>query len=87
MGRTKKVGSAGRFGPRYGVKIRRAVSEIERVQRKPARCPACGYTKLKRISTGIYQCRMCGKIFAGGAYVFETITGTEVRKALEVRRG
>lgn len=87
MGRTKKVGPAGRYGPRYGLKIRKAVAAIEKIQRKPARCPRCGYTKVKRISTGIYKCKKCGAVFAGGAYIIETITGAEVRRALETKGG
>ncbi len=82
MSRTKKVGSAGRFGVRYGVKIRKVVAKIEKVQRSKFVCPACGSRSVKRIGTGIYKCMKCGKIFAGGAYVFETITGEEVRKVV-----
>ncbi len=82
MSKTKKVGSAGRFGPRYGVKIRKAVAAIEKRQRSRFICPACGSRSVKRVGTGIFQCRKCGKIFAGGAYVFETITGEEVRKVV-----
>ncbi|RLE51501.1 MAG: 50S ribosomal protein L37ae [Candidatus Methanomethylicota archaeon] len=70
MGRTKKVGSAGRFGARYGSTIRLRVKEIEEAMRAPHRCPRCRTRgKLKRLSVGIWTCRKCGHTFAGGAYV------------------
>ncbi|MDN5358793.1 MAG: large subunit ribosomal protein L37Ae [Candidatus Diapherotrites archaeon] len=87
MGRTKKVGSAGRFGPRYGVKIRKLVAKIERVQRSKMVCPRCGAKAVKRAGYGIYQCRKCGAVFAGGAYTLRTIVGESVAKALEAKRG
>ncbi|MHC1579330.1 MAG: eL43 family ribosomal protein, partial [Candidatus Alkanophagales archaeon] len=34
-----KTKSAGRFGPRYGLKIRRQVVAIEEQMRAPHRCP------------------------------------------------
>ncbi len=87
MGRTKKVGSAGRFGPRYGVKIRKTVKRIEEKERAKMVCPRCGARAVKRVGSGIYQCKKCGAIFAGGAYTIVTIVGEEVRKSLEAKRG
>lgn len=65
----KKVGSAGRFGPRYGTKVRKLVLEIERRAKGPHRCPSCGALKVGRVSTSIWQCRRCGVKFASGAYI------------------
>ena len=70
MGRTKKVGSAGRFGARYGSTIRLRVKRIEEAMRAPHRCPRCRTRgRVKRISVGIRTCTKCGLTFAGGAYV------------------
>src|SRR5512137_518891 len=65
---TVKVGSSGRFGPRYGVKSRTQIAEIERKQRQLHPCPRCGQLRVKRKSTSIWECRRCGLVFAGGAY-------------------
>jgi len=65
---TKIVGSAGRFGPRYGKKVRKLVSEIEKLQKKRHVCPKCKMPYVKRISTGIYYCKKCKTKFAGKAY-------------------
>lgn len=64
----KKVGSAGRFGTRYGMRLRQKVSEIEEIQKKLHICPKCNFKKLKRISTGIWYCKKCGTKVAGPAY-------------------
>ena len=64
----KKIGTAGRFGSRYGKKIRQAVAEIEGLQKKKAICPKCKMPYVKRISTGIYFCKKCKIKFAGKAY-------------------
>ncbi len=32
------------------------------------KCSRCGKANLKRISTGIWQCKSCTATFAGGAY-------------------
>ncbi len=76
--RTKKAGSIGRFGPRYGVKIRRRVLEVETGQKGYHLCPRCSATKVKRVSSGVWECRHCGLRFAGGAY--RPIVTTSVKR-------
>ncbi len=66
--RTKKVKSAARFGSKYGLKIRKRVTEIEKIQRKKQQCICCGKNSAKRIAYGIYECKSCGKKFTGKAY-------------------
>jgi len=66
--RTKKAGPIARFGPRYGVRIRRRVLDIELVQRQWHTCPRCQAPKVKRSDTGVWRCHRCGLVFAGGAY-------------------
>jgi len=69
MGRTKKVGTTGRFGPRYGTRTKEVVRKIEKVQRKRHLCPNCKKKAVFRVAAGIWQCKKCGTKFAGGAYV------------------
>ncbi|AKG92052.1 ribosomal protein L37a [Geoglobus ahangari] len=69
MPRTKKVKMAGRFGPRYGIRVRRSIVEIESQQRKKYVCKKCGKKAVKRVGTAIWECRSCGYKFAGGAYI------------------
>ena len=66
--RTKKVGSTGRFGPRYGVSVRRRVGTVEKKQRQKHECPSCSKINVKRVSTGIFKCSSCDYQFASGAY-------------------
>jgi len=80
--RTRKVGPAGRYGNRYGVKPRTQVKNVELVQRAKHTCPTCNHNKVKRVSTGIWQCRKCGTKFAGGAYIPKTEAGQNVKKML-----
>ena len=68
MPKTKKVGSAGRFKSRYGIRVRRKITEIEALQRKKQKCIYCSKNAAKRIAYGIYQCKACGKKFTGKAY-------------------
>lgn len=83
--RTKKVKSVGRFGPRYGVRIRRRILEVEVEQRKWHQCPRCAAYSVRRHSTGVWACRRCGLVFAGGAYrpVVTTAVRTEVSPTAE----
>lgn len=68
--RTKKVGNTGWMGPRYGIRIRRRVLEIDRSRSVAGTCPRCSTTTLDRVATGVFECRRCGVKFASGAYLF-----------------
>ena len=68
MAHTKKIGTAGRFGSRYGKKDRSIVADIEKVQRQRHTCPKCHMNYVKRVAKGIWKCRKCGTKFAGLAY-------------------
>ena len=79
--RTRKAGIVGRFGPRYGVRIRRRVKEIEDGLRSRHTCPRCLAVSVHRKSTGVWECRRCGNIFAGGAY--RPIVTTSFKREVE----
>jgi len=81
--RTKKVGSAAKFGARYGVSIRSQLKEIDRRAKSLYPCPSCNYTAVKRISTGIWKCRHCKTTFAGAAYTPVTLEKIEGAGAKE----
>ena len=66
--RTKKVGVAGRYGARYGVRIRKQITAVTNAKNQSYECPRCKHQAVKRVSTGIWKCRRCDLKFAGGAY-------------------
>ena len=72
MGRTKKIGPAGKFGSRYGKRIRDEYSRIYRMQHEKYECPKCKKKSVKRIAAGIWQCSKCGAKFAGAAFTFKS---------------
>ena len=84
--RTKKVGPAGRFQARYGVRARSRLRNVELLQRKRHICPSCKHQSAKRISTAIYQCSKCGVKFAGGSYLPRTDAGLQVDKIMKSDR-
>ena len=65
---TKKVGTSGRFGVRYGGKLRHKIAEVEKKQKAKYECPNCKKEKVKRLANGIWQCKKCNYKFAGKAY-------------------
>ncbi len=85
MARTKKVGSTGRFGSRYGAKLRRRVLDIEKKRNEPTRCPSCATRALKRQAVGLWKCSKCDLLFAGGAYVPFTDAGKAAKRAIAQR--
>ena len=68
--RTKKVGNTGWMGPRYGIRIRRRVLEIDRARGRDAACPRCSTVTVQRVASGVFQCRRCDTKFSSGAYLF-----------------
>ncbi len=67
MPKTKKVKAAGRFGVRYGRRVRVKIADIESSQRKKQSCIFCTGTA-KRLSKGIWKCNKCNKKFTGHTY-------------------
>lgn len=62
----KKIGSAGRFGAGYG-KVKERLVAVEEKQRTKQVCPFCK-GRAKRQANGIWACKKCGKVFAGGTF-------------------
>ena len=81
--RTKKVGPAGRYQARYGVRARTQIKNVEIHQRLKHLCPSCGHQKVKRVSAGIWQCGKCRVKFAGGAYYPRTESGQNIEKMIK----
>ena len=68
--RTKIVGPAGSYGPRYGVSVRKRVRDVLIRKKGPHACPFCGRVgTVYRIAVGIWACKKCGNIWAGAAYM------------------
>ena len=76
---TKKVGTTGRFGNKYGSKVRHMVAKIEATSRAQHACPQCLRLTLDRMSAGIWKCKKCKITIAGGAYQ-PTTTATKIMK-------
>ena len=66
----KKTKSAGRFGSRYGKRVRAKLVALETNQKVRQKCPFCKKLGVKRLSKGIWQCsrKTCGKKFASDTY-------------------
>ncbi len=75
---TSKVGSAGRFGARYGRVSRRRVKEIEDDMRNSK----VDGDDVKRLGTGIWVNEETGETFTGGAYRPVTPAGRTVRRSI-----
>ena len=74
----RSVGSAGRFGARYGRVSRKRVSEIE-ANMKSATVDG---DSVKRVGTGVWVNEETGETFTGGAYRPETPGGRSVQRSI-----
>ena len=81
--RTKKIGTAGRFQARYGVRSRTRIRDVEAIQKAKHVCPSCGQKTVKRVGTGIWKCKKCSYTYAGGAYIPKTESGQNIEKMLK----
>jgi len=66
----KKITGNGKFGSKYGKKLRLKVLAINKKAKKLYKCPNCSRIAVKRLSSGIWQCQKCGKKFASKAFEF-----------------
>ena len=82
--RTQKVGLGARFGPRYGVSVRRRATAVIKRLKQSYTCPVCQYQKVKRVAAGVWNCKKCDHTFAGG--VWEPFTRATVANQRIVRR-
>ncbi|CAA6657191.1 unnamed protein product [Spirodela intermedia] len=76
--RTKKAGIVGKYGTRYGASLRKQIKKMEVSQHAKYFCEFCG----KEESYGIWPCRDCGKVKAGGAYTLNTASAVTVRSTI-----
>lgn len=87
--RTKKVKASGRYGVRYGSRLRKRIREIDATAKGTHRCPRCRIFAVRKKSVGIWQCRKCDYKYAGGAWVPVTNAGhraTGLAKQIQERR-
>ena len=80
--RTKKVGITGKYGTRYGSTLRKLVKKIEISQHSTYHCAFCGKDNVKRTCVGIWECKTCRKVVAGGAYTLATPSAVTVRSTI-----
>lgn len=81
--RTKKVGITGKYGTRYGRAARKQLLTIEVQQRKLYNCPFCAKDKVQRQACGIWKCKACDKVMAGGAYTLTTQPGNAIKQTVK----
>ena len=63
--RTQKAGASARYGPRYGVSVRRR-SICSEEEEQEIHMSYCQYQKVTRDVAGIWSCKKCGNKFTGG---------------------
>jgi large subunit ribosomal protein L37Ae len=80
--RTKKVGITGKYGTRYGSTLRKLVRKIEVSQHSSYRCAFCGKDNVKRTCVGIWECKSCRRVIAGGAYTLSTASAITARSTI-----
>ena len=83
----EKLGSAKRFGARYGRTLKHKFAKIEALHRKKYKCPYCSYTNVKRVAAGIWHCRKCDAKFANKAYtISEVKIKEEIKEEMKVEK-
>ena len=73
----KKLGSAKRFGARYGTTPKYKIARIEAEKNQKQKCPYCTSPAAKRVAVGIWKCTKCKSKFTGKAYTVSKAKLTE----------
>ena len=81
--RTVKVGITGKYGTRYGAKLRKQVKSIEILQRTKYVCPFSGKNDVKRAAVGIWQSKSSRRKIAGGAWEFTTTAAVTSKTTIQ----
>ncbi|CAE6461740.1 unnamed protein product, partial [Rhizoctonia solani] len=67
---------------RYGASLRKQVKKMEVTQHARYTCTFCGKDSVKRTAVGIWNCRSCKKVIAGGAWTVSTTAAATVRSTI-----
>jgi ribosomal protein eL43 len=59
------------------------MKDVEDKLKAKHECPNCRHPSVKRKSTGIWECRHCGIVFAGGAYVPKPSEPTKLEEKIK----
>ncbi|ONM18157.1 60S ribosomal protein L37a-2 [Zea mays] len=70
------------IGTRYGASLRKQIKKMEVSQHSKYFCEFCGKFAVKRKAVGIWGCKDCGKVKAGGAYTMNTASAVTVRSTI-----
>jgi len=73
---------SGKYGTRYGASLRKQVKKMEITQHARYTCTFCGKDSVKRTNVGIWECRSCKKVIAGGAWTVSTTAAATVRSTI-----
>ena len=71
------------FNVKYGARIRKRYYAVRKEKIATYRCPDCGDESVRRKGTGIWECRHCKSVYAGGAYQFSTPAGDSAKRLIE----
>ncbi|XP_042058665.1 60S ribosomal protein L37a-1-like isoform X2 [Salvia splendens] len=69
-------------GSRYGASLRKQIKKMDVSQHSKYFCEFCGKYAVKRQAVGIWGCKDCGKVKAGGAYTMNTASAVTVRSTI-----
>lgn len=62
------LGSARRFGARYGRTVKHKFAAVEKLSRAYWKCPYCHKVAAKKKAMGIWQCQKCNAKFTSRAF-------------------
>ncbi|RMD65773.1 50S ribosomal protein L37ae [Candidatus Parcubacteria bacterium] len=73
---------------RGGAKLRKQFARVQKAKRAKYECAACSKKSVRRKSAGVWECRSCGAVFAGGAYELSTPAGRLAKRLIsDLRKG